>query len=295
MACDVSAVIATYNRRDLVLEAITSVLDQTLPPDEVIVVDHGSSDGTPDLLRERFGARIRVVVLPHEGGTGDVRNAGLAHATRSRVAFLDDDDLWRPTKLALQLEALRQSDARWCFTGFTIETAPTTGGTTKRVHQQETRGRDTYEGLLSLRIAAPLPSILVSRALAKEVGEFNGRFFHDDMDFVLRLARVEPAAVCPEPLLVIRKAPRSWAPRDSTLHHLAMLEVFLEEYRRPPVGMGRSLLRRDISGCWRAVALAQWRGAARASALGSMLRAVETRLFGPRTTRRALPTESTAV
>lgn len=99
MACDVSAVIATYNRRHLVVDAIGSVLSQSEPPDEVIVVDHGSSDGTPDLLRERFGTRIRLVAMPHEGGTGDVRNTGLAHATGDWVAFLDDDDLWRPSKL----------------------------------------------------------------------------------------------------------------------------------------------------------------------------------------------------
>jgi hypothetical protein len=79
VTCDVSVGIPTYNRRDVVAEAGSSELDQTMPPEEVIVVDHGSADGTPAMLVERFGARIQIVRLAHEGSLGTSGQAGLAH------------------------------------------------------------------------------------------------------------------------------------------------------------------------------------------------------------------------
>jgi len=87
-------------------EALASVLGQTLPPEEVIVVDDGSTDGTRDVARS-FGDRVRVVSRPN-GGPGAARNTGLTEARGDWIAFLDGDDAWTEDKTRLQLEAAAQ-------------------------------------------------------------------------------------------------------------------------------------------------------------------------------------------
>lgn len=88
-------------------EALESVLGQTVPPDEIIVVDDGSTDGTAEVARS-FGGRVRVVSRPN-GGPGAARNTGLAAARGDWVAFLDGDDAWTRDKSRLQLEKAAQN------------------------------------------------------------------------------------------------------------------------------------------------------------------------------------------
>jgi glycosyltransferase involved in cell wall biosynthesis len=93
-----SVIIPTYNCGRFLPEAIESVLAQTLPPHEVIVVDDGSTDDTP-AVAARFAGRI-VYHRQVNRGVSAARNAGMDRATGDWLAFLDADDLWMPTKLA---------------------------------------------------------------------------------------------------------------------------------------------------------------------------------------------------
>src|ERR1700742_1131194 len=104
----VSVVIPTYNRAGKVQKAVESVLAQSLPPFEVIVVDDGSSDGTDQALREAFGDRIRYVYQANQG-VSVARNRGINDARGEWIAFLDSDDLWKKDKLDWQLTALAKS------------------------------------------------------------------------------------------------------------------------------------------------------------------------------------------
>jgi glycosyltransferase involved in cell wall biosynthesis len=96
----ISAVMPVYNGEEFVAESIRTVLSQTRPPDEVVVVDDGSTDGTPDVLAE-FGDEIRVVRQPNQGVWGAM-NTCFREARFDHVAKCDGDDLWEPGKLALQ-------------------------------------------------------------------------------------------------------------------------------------------------------------------------------------------------
>jgi glycosyltransferase involved in cell wall biosynthesis len=100
----VSVVIPTYNAGALVVQAIQSVLAQTRPPAEVIVVDDGSTDDTVDKLAT-FGDRVRYVRQANQGVSA-ARNLGVRLAGQEYVAFLDADDVWHPFKLKLQMELL---------------------------------------------------------------------------------------------------------------------------------------------------------------------------------------------
>lgn len=100
----VSVVIPTYNYGRFVTEAVDSVLAQTRPADEVVVIDDGSTDDTRERLRP-YGDRIRYVYQNNQGLSA-ARNTGIRTARGDVIGLLDSDDLWHPEKLAWQVGAL---------------------------------------------------------------------------------------------------------------------------------------------------------------------------------------------
>src|SRR5258707_1636701 len=92
----VSAIVATYNRADVVSQAIESILGQTYENLEVIIVDDGSTDGTVEVL-ERFGSRLRIL-RQQNAGPSAARNRGIAAARGEIISLLDSDDVWLPKK-----------------------------------------------------------------------------------------------------------------------------------------------------------------------------------------------------
>jgi glycosyltransferase involved in cell wall biosynthesis len=109
-APDVTVVIPTRNRPDLVSRAVHSVLGQTYRNIEVIVVVDGPDASTEDALGTIGDDRLRVLTLPAKGGAPNARNQGVRAATAEWTAFLDDDDEWLPTKLAVQLELAKTAE-----------------------------------------------------------------------------------------------------------------------------------------------------------------------------------------
>lgn len=101
MTTRISVVLPVYDREAYVAEALASVLGQSRPPDEVIVVDDGSTDGSIAAVQS-LGSPIVRIVRRTNGGIGAARNTGLDHATGDVIAFIDSDDLWEPDKLAMQ-------------------------------------------------------------------------------------------------------------------------------------------------------------------------------------------------
>lgn len=93
-----SVIVPTFNQRALVVGALESVERQSRRPDEVIVVDDGSTDGTSEMLRAHFSSA--TVIAQQNRGQGFARNAGIAAAHGDWLCFLDHDDLWHPEKLA---------------------------------------------------------------------------------------------------------------------------------------------------------------------------------------------------
>lgn len=191
----VSIVIPTRNRAEYVREAVASALNQSHPEVEVIVVDDGSTDETPDLLTSlaRKDDRLKVIRHAEGGGAPRARNAGARVATGSVLAFLDDDCLFHREKLQRQLELLDQGHGvvycqqiiRDISGGWVVEGDP--GATTRPIR-----------GLL--RIGTN--TILLRRGLFQEVGGFDEALPRlQDFELLLRLSRETSFAFVPEPLV----------------------------------------------------------------------------------------------
>jgi len=101
----ISVIIPCYRCQAEVALALDSVMNQTLQPAEILLIDDASGDGTLECLRKyekEHGPRLRVISLDHNGGPGLARNAGWDASTQPWLAFLDADDAWHPRKLEIQ-------------------------------------------------------------------------------------------------------------------------------------------------------------------------------------------------
>ncbi len=112
----VSCVIPVYNGEKYLAAAIESVLNQTRPPEQLIVVDDGSTDGTAEVARS-YATRIEYVYREN-GGIAAARNTGVRLAQEDWLSFLDADDLWTPHKLERQLAAVNESPTASVLFGF---------------------------------------------------------------------------------------------------------------------------------------------------------------------------------
>lgn len=115
----ISVIIPTYNRSSLVGGAIQSVLDQTYPDVEIIVVDDGSTDNTATVL-----ANIPSIHVLHQNnkGQGAARQLGLDHCNGAYIATLDSDDFWQPNFLSESLKTLRHAKTTFVFSGWITQT-----------------------------------------------------------------------------------------------------------------------------------------------------------------------------
>jgi glycosyltransferase involved in cell wall biosynthesis len=102
----ISVIIPTYNRLALLKETLNSVLQQTIPVHEIIVIDDASTDGTPDAVRQ-YGPPVVLSTQEHAMEAA-ARNRGAAMATGEWIALLDSDDIWKPTKIERQIQYIDQ-------------------------------------------------------------------------------------------------------------------------------------------------------------------------------------------
>jgi len=199
----VSVVIATHNRRRMLAQALRSALAQRDVDLEVVVVENGSTDGTPDWLRSLRDPRVRPIISERPlGGTG-ARNAGLQAAEGEWVGFLDDDDLWAPGKLRAQLDALAATGRTWGYTGCVyIDGRGRLTGGTPPLDPEEVMAR------LPQRYVVPAgtSSMLWRNGVLPDGGLLDPRLtYMVDWDLALRLARTGPPAAVAAPLVAYRQ------------------------------------------------------------------------------------------
>jgi glycosyltransferase involved in cell wall biosynthesis len=112
----VSAVIPAFNRRSYIVRAIDSVVRQTLPVDEILMIDDGSTDGTAEVVERHYGDLVRIVRQANSG-PGKARRRGILEARGDWIAFLDSDDEWTADRNSKLLQAAERvsADVAWIF------------------------------------------------------------------------------------------------------------------------------------------------------------------------------------
>lgn len=180
-----SVVIPTYQRRDMVVGAVLSALEQTVPLIEVIVVVDGSTDGTEAALAQIGDPRLRVISQPNRGAAA-ARNAGIDAARGRYVAFLDCDDRFLPHHLADLLPLLQQSDEVVAYGQVLADRGAGRNFLKPPRAIASDEAIDRY--LMCDRGFIQTSSLALSRPLAGKVRYREDVRFGDDTDFAVRLS-----------------------------------------------------------------------------------------------------------
>jgi glycosyltransferase involved in cell wall biosynthesis len=213
---EVSVIIPTYNRRDLLPRAIDAVLAQTHPVDEIVVIDDGSTDGTGDMLQQRYGDRVRHVWQAN-AGVSAARNHGMRLARGRYLALLDSDDEWLPGKTALQLAFL---EAHPDF-GMVLCDVERIDGEYRHIdvfHRREVIREDGWALRWLIHNPALIPaSVMLRRQVVEQLGGFDEALrTAEDLEFHLRVARHWKIGVIEQPLVRAMRGHDGLSAADST-------------------------------------------------------------------------------
>jgi len=272
----VSVIIPTFNRAGVVTRAIDSVLGQTYRPVEVVVVDDGSTDETPQVLRS-YGDAI-IAVVQDNAGPAAARNRGIRESRGDLVAFLDSDDQWLATKLQRQVDLLQRAGANvpCCLCNTLMKRAPNQEQSSFQIARLEL---EQPQGLwvnpaqvLATRFVLFCQAALIRRGFLLDCGGFDEQLWlMEDHDLALRLALRGPWALIRDPLAV-------WCGEndDSNLSVVAEKEparllACIEHIDRKILeqekgldGQVRRYLQRDLQGVRRRLLAQRWRAQGRA-------------------------------
>jgi len=183
----VTVIIPVRNAVNYISSALDSVLNQTSPPSEVIVVEDGSTDGTLELVEGNYGTRVKILSGP-QTGAGPARNLGVNHSKTPLIAFLDADDIWHPEKLSKQLAVFEKGTVLGTYADYFVDSK-----SGRRYFGTSIRTKSDSESIKMMQSGSALPCLLSTWLFEREVfdqfGGFNGEFVYaQDFELALRLA-----------------------------------------------------------------------------------------------------------
>lgn len=209
----VSVVIPAFNASPYIERTLRSAARQTYPTLEIIVVNDGSTDGTAKLVEQiaMTDPRIRLLSTPNRG-VAAARNTGIDASSGRFVAFLDADDLWHPTKIEKQVNALNRLPPRWAAVYVLHHIINHDDEIVGPGGSHIARGY-IYARHLTFKYIGNGSALLVRRDVALEIGGFDSSYAAagiggcEDLDFELRLAARYWIEVVPERLVGYREYP----------------------------------------------------------------------------------------
>lgn len=233
----VSVIMAAFQAEATIAESIRSLLAQTHPDWELIVVDDGSTDGTAAVAQGFGDPRIRVLREAHRGVLGAVRNRGIAVARGEAVALLDADDLWQPLKLERQVAVLRERpEVGVVHTGFELLLD---GGACEEPLPPPAAGpgASTLERLLLGNFVCS-SSACVRRSLLDRLGPFDETpelWGSPDYELWLRLAPETEFALVNGPLVLYRVHGAQMSASPARMNAGALTALAIARRDRPGV------------------------------------------------------------
>ncbi len=210
MSPRVSLIVCAYNAAWCVERALESALGQRRLPDEILVADDGSNDGTAELVEAGYGDRVRLLRLAHRGITA-TRIVALAESRGDWFAILDADDTWMPDKLERQLAFLeRHPEVRWISTDGSYVSAE---GVIRASWLSDYFDpvRSLAGDMLPTLVERCFPlasSVMVQTEAYHQVGGFDPAYLYSqDYDLWLRLSARYPGGLLAEPLVTYYSSP----------------------------------------------------------------------------------------
>jgi glycosyltransferase involved in cell wall biosynthesis len=227
MTAGVSIILPTFNRTRFLRLAIESAFAQTYKDWEIIIADDGSAEDTKGYLRGIASPQVRILWLPHSGNPSQVRNAAIGVADGRYLAFLDSDDIWAPSKLERQIEALSARAAcRWSYTNCDLideRGAPLANHIL--VTPQPPEGW-IFEAVLRLQVGISMATVVADRDLVREIGYFDERQrFAEWQDLCLRLAMNSEVVALSESLCSVRIHNEHYS-ADKVGEHLGWMQLY---------------------------------------------------------------------
>jgi glycosyltransferase involved in cell wall biosynthesis len=213
MSNRVSVVIPAYKAERTICRAVDSVLAQTVPVYEIIVVDDGSPDGQNEVIERTYGDQV-ILIRQANGKTASARNAGIERATGDFIAFLDADDYWAPEKLATQLGIFERHPEVAVVAGRFHEQGPDGTIYDSSFHNRTSLAWNTVlrpRGAKAFRLASGMwTGTVVIRCQAIGENRFiTGLEPAEDRDFWVRIVKDHPAYLCSQPLATYVQEPGS--------------------------------------------------------------------------------------
>lgn len=195
----ISAIIPVYNRAATIARALDSILAQTMPVDDIIVVDDGSSDGTQEIVRAYHDPRIRLIQHETNGGASAARNTGMQAARGDIVAFCDSDDVWLPEKIERQMAYMMAGEYEACCTHIDITYDD---GRTFRTVERPYHAALTMEDAAYGCYVSPGSTLIINKHILQAIGGYDVRYRrYEDWDLLIRLlSRGVPFGYLPDSL-----------------------------------------------------------------------------------------------
>ncbi|MBR5135217.1 MAG: glycosyltransferase [Clostridia bacterium] len=229
----VSVCINVYNAAHTIRRTIDSVLSQTYPHLQIIVVDDVSNDNTLDILRSYDDERLEIIPLAVNDHISCANNAALAHARGDYVAHLDADDVWHPTKIETQLHFMQthpEYDACFCLAVMVDEHNNRVDD--RRFRAENGTRADMLRHMLTKGNFLCHSSMFAKRTFMNTVGEHDPSllYFHD-YDYWLRMLLCGTVYVLEDPLLDYRLSSDSNSYLSDRKHHAHANEIARVIYR----------------------------------------------------------------
>jgi glycosyltransferase involved in cell wall biosynthesis len=264
----VSVVMPVYNGENYLRLALESVLCQTFEDFEIILIDDGSEDSTPDITQSFGDDRVRYV-RQENAGVAVAVNHGISLARGRYFAWLSHDDLWTPEKLSEQLQALQGAGPAVCYTDMKL-----IDGEGKLFEERELPLPERRELVRAILMGQPVSmaaySLVCELRCFEQVGLYDvKKRYTQDADMLLRLARTFPFVRVPEKLTLVRdhgtrgtKRPEFVAEADAFFR--AWLDALTPvELSASPSAFGRAMSRKEIADEYLSRATQPWTGLAR--------------------------------
>jgi len=252
----ISVIISSYNYGRFVGTTINSVLEQTFPAHEIIIVDDGSTDNSAEVIGS-FGERVKFVQQKNQG-VCVARNNGAKMATGEILAFLDSDDIWKPYKLEKQVKAF-QADEEVGLVSGGVRFFDTNGETISE-HLDGLSGWRAKDILLYKEpvLNSTASVIAARRDIFEKVGGFDERremFAAEDRELCYRLAKVSKLTFIPE-ILVDYRIHGENGHLNTPQMERALFAFYEEAFSRddpdnlPPRSASYSNLHKILAGCY---------------------------------------------